>query len=139
MRCHSEGDPGYEAAATVHAKIANLQAAIEKSNQTLARAETDGMEVSEAKLEADQARDSLTKARVTVHSFAIAPVDADVQAGLKVADKTLQAGLAALAERDYRRKGLAFALLAILAVLAGLWLLIRELESAPEQSRGGKA
>lgn len=139
MRCHSEGDPGYQAATDIHADLAKLQVAIAKSDETLARAESTGMEVSQAKLEADQARDALTKARVTVHTFAVAPVDADVQAGLKVSDRTLQAGLAALAERDYRRKGLAVALLAILAVLAGLWLLIRELESAPGRSPRGKA
>src|ERR1700739_4824148 len=49
------------------------------------------MEVSEARMGQDQARDRLTKARVTVHTFRPELVDQDVQAGLKIAAKDLQA------------------------------------------------
>ena len=134
LRCHSSGDPGFEAAAAIHSQLDKLRLAIENSNGVLLRAEDSGMEVSQAKLEADRARDALTKARVTVHSFSVAPVAADVDTGLKVSDQVMQAGLAALAERNYRRKGLAVSVLAIFVVLAGLWLLIREIESGPGKS-----
>ncbi len=88
------------------------------------------MEVSQAKLDPAQASDALTKARVTIHSLEVSRVDEDVQAGLKVAQKDYQASLAALAERDYRRKGLGVSLIIIVAVLVGLRLFIRQLESA---------
>jgi Cytochrome c3 len=136
VRCHFEGDPGYRAADKIHADLAKLSAAIERSDSILAKAQDSGMEVGEAVLEEGQARDALTKARVTLHSVDPAKVGADVQAGLKVARKTYQAGVAALAERDYRRKGLGLALLAIAAVLAGLWLLIRQVES--KKNAGGE-
>jgi Cytochrome c3 len=129
LRCHSQGEPGYEVAGSIHAELARLEGAIQKSDEVLSRAERSGMEVSQAKLELDQARDALTKARVATHSFSVATVDADVQIGVKVSEKTLAAGMEALSERNYRRKGLAISLLAIVAVLAGLWLLIRQLES----------
>ena len=63
------------------------------------------MEVSEARTEQDQARDSLIKARVTIHSFKADLVEQDIQAGPTLA-KTQAEGKAALAERDRRRRGL---------------------------------
>ena len=86
------------------------------------------MEVSDAQLEQDQARDSLTKSRVAIHSFNPARVQQDVDAGLQITAKTHGEGLAALKERDYRRKGLALSLLAIVAVVIGLRLYVRKIE-----------
>ena len=86
------------------------------------------MEVSEAQLEQDQARDALTKSRVTIHNFNAARVQQDVDSGLQIAAKTQAAGAAALKERDYRRKGLALSLLAIVAVVIGLRLYVRNIE-----------
>jgi Cytochrome c3 len=128
VNCHSEGDPGYQAAEQIHAKLQQLSSAIVASDEVLDRAESSGMEVSEPRLEEADARDALTKARVAVHSFQVMKVDDTVDAGLKVATKTKAAGFAALAERNYRRKGLALSLLTIVFVLIALWLMIRNLE-----------
>jgi hypothetical protein len=87
------------------------------------------MDVSEARLAQDQARDSLTKARVTIHTFQAALVNEDVQAGLKIAAKDQQAGKDAMVERNHRRIGLGISLIAIGIMLAGLWLYIRKMES----------
>jgi hypothetical protein len=129
LECHAQGDPGYEAAAKIRSELDELSGAIDRSNQILGVAARSGMDVSAAQLEQAQARDALLKARVTLHSASPAKVNDEVQAGLKVTQKTYEAGVAALAERDYRRKGLAVSLIAIVAVLAGLWLLVRKLES----------
>ena len=86
------------------------------------------MEVSEARLGQDQARDSLTKARVTIHGFQTDLVEQDIQAGLKIAAKDLQAGKDALRQRDYRRMGLGVSVAAIFIVLLGLRLYIRQIE-----------
>ncbi len=110
------------------AGLTNLDAAIKNADQVLSVAESSGMEVSDARLEQDQARDSLTKARVTIHSFQNDVVQHDVQSGLQIAAKDLQAGKSALAERDYRRKGLGLALVFILMSVAGLYLYIRQIE-----------
>jgi len=105
-----------------------LDAAIKSADQVLGLAERSGMEVSEARLAQDQARDSLTKARVTIHSFRTDLVDQDVQAGLKVAAKDLQAGQEAMVERNRRRAGLGVSLVAIGMVLVGLRLYITKIE-----------
>jgi cytochrome c3-like protein len=135
LNCHSSGDPGFQAAQEMHRQLTQLDRAIAKADEVLDRAERSGMEVSQAKLDQAQARDALTKARVTIHSLQEARVDEDVRTGLKVSEKDFQAGVSALAERDYRRKGLAISLGIIVAVLVGLRMLLRELES-PDKAGG---
>jgi hypothetical protein len=134
MQCHSPGDHCDKARAEMFAGLTGLSEAIKGADQVLGVAESSGMEVSEARLQQDQARDSLTKARVTIHSFQRALVDQDIQAGLKIAAQDLQAGKDALAERDYRRRGVGYALVFILMTVAGLLLYIRQIERVPVKS-----
>ena len=108
--------------------LKSLEDAIQNSDKLLSVAETSGMEVSQARLDEDQARDALTKARVTIHSFSKELVNRDIQDGLKLAGKTLQAGKNALAERDYRRRGLGLTVIFILLTVVGLFLYIRQSE-----------
>ncbi len=129
MRCHIPGDKCDQARAGLQASLTRLDDAINKADQTLALAESSGMEVGEARLSQAQAKDSLTKARVTIHSFRVDLVDEDVQAGLKIADQNLQTGLRAMVERNHRRAGLAVSLLAIGMVLVGLRFYIKKIES----------
>jgi len=129
MRCHKPGDSCDQSRAKLLQDLTQLDDAIKASDRVLGTAESSGMEVSEARTEQDQARDSLTKARVTIHSFKTDLVEEDIQAGLKVAAKTEAEGKAALAERERRRKGLGLSLGIILIVLLGLRLYIRQIES----------
>lgn len=131
LKCHVEGDSGYQVAGEMHQRLTGLDAAIKSGEQLLARAESSGMEVDQARLEQDQARDALIKARVSIHTSQVARVDQDVQAGLKIAAKAYQEGKDALAERDFRRKGLGLSLLTIVIVLLGLFLMIRHIERKP--------
>ena len=109
--------------------LTQLDGAVKAADRMLSVAESSGMEVSEARTEQDQARDSLTKARVTIHSFQTELVEQDIQEGLKIAAKTQAEGQAALAERDRRRRGLGLSLGIIFAVLLGLRLYIRQIEN----------
>jgi len=129
--CHTEGDAGYQAATQIAQQLDRLDTSVKGANEILDRAESAGMEVSDAQLEQDQARDSLTKSRVAIHSANPARVQQDVDAGLQIATKTHQEGASALKERDYRRKGLAWSLLAIVAVVIGLRLYVRQIERRP--------
>jgi Cytochrome c3 len=128
MRCHTSGDDCDQARAEMLAGLTNLQDAIRGADNVLGVAESSGMEVGEARLGLDQARDSLTKARVTIHSFQKQLVEQDIQEGLKFASKSLAGGKAALAEREYRRRGLGLSLIFIFATVLGLYLYIRKIE-----------
>jgi hypothetical protein len=126
--CHAEGDVGFKVAATTQEKLSGLDSAIARADELLDRAERSGMDVSQAKLSQTQARDALTKARVSIHSVTLDRIMQDVQTGAKLAQQNLAAGNQALADRDYRRLGLGVSLIVILVTIAGLWLYIRELE-----------
>jgi hypothetical protein len=128
-QCHTRGDACDQARVALLNDLTRLDEAIKRADDVLGVAESSGMEVSEARLAQNQARDSLTKARVTIHSFRKDLVDQDIQAGLDVAAKNLQAGQKAMAERSYRRVGLAVSLLAIAVMLVGLRLYIKRIES----------
>ena len=128
MTCHKPGDICDQQRGEILSSLTDLDHAIKNADKLLSMAESSGMEVSQARLDEDQARDALTKARVTIHSFKKKLIDQDIQAGLKIAAKNLQAGQAALAERDYRRKGLGVALMFILLTVGGLFLYVRQLE-----------
>lgn len=128
MQCHTPGDVCDQARAELLSGLTRLDDAIKRADQSLALAESSGMEVSEARLGQNQAKDSLTKARVTIHSFRKDLVDQDIQAGLKIAAKDLQTGRQAMVERNHRRVGLGMSLIAIAIVLVGLRLYIKQIE-----------
>jgi Cytochrome c3 len=128
MQCHAPGDICDQARAEMLNGLTHLDSSIKEADGVLGVAESSGMEVSQARLDEDQARDALTKARVTIHSFRTNLVNQDIQEGLNLAAKNLQAGRNALAERDYRRRGLGFALVFILMGVVGLFLYIRQIE-----------
>ena len=113
----------------IQAGLIKLDGSIKEADQALRVAEASGMDVSEARLSQDQAKDALTKARVTIHSFKADLVNTDIQVGLKLAASNLQAGKAAMVERNQRRIGLGMCLVAIAIMLVGLWLYIRKIES----------
>ena len=128
MQCHTPGDVCDQQRAAMLNGLKQLDDAVRAADQVLGVAESSGMEVSQARLDQDQARDALTKARVTIHSFRTELVEQDIQEGLKLAAKNWQAGRAALAERDYRRKGLGLALVFIFMTVLGMVLYIRQIE-----------
>ncbi len=130
MQCHKPGDVCDQARAEMLSGLTRLDEAFNNAHNVLGVAESSGMEVSQARLDEDQARDALTKARVTIHSFQKQLVDQDIQEGLKITAKNLQAGKNALAERDYRRRGLGLALIFIFLAVAGLFMYIRRMERA---------
>lgn len=129
MRCHAAGDHCDRARGTILAGLTQLDQAIKAADNSLRTAESAGMEVSEARLNQDQARDALTKARVTIHSFQTNLVEQVIQAGMKIATANHKAGDDAMVERNHRRIGLGLCLLAIVMMLIGLHLYITKIES----------
>jgi hypothetical protein len=134
-QCHDATSGGGIAATRMAASLNSLTAAIKVSSEILGRATRDGMEVSEPQARLQDAQELLIKARVAVHAFDLAAVQAPVNEGLKITTETYQAGLSALKERDRRRLGLGISLITIVMTIAGLWLAIRRLEK-PSGTRG---
>ena len=129
IACHAPGDKGYTAAQAMSADLTHLDSALTRAQEVLNVAERAGMEVSGAKVELADANEALVKARVNVHTFNEAAVRKLTDVGVEIAAKSYQAGVAALRERDVRRKGLGIALIAIVLAISGLYLKIRQMES----------
>jgi nitrate/TMAO reductase-like tetraheme cytochrome c subunit len=127
-QCHEPKSAGALAASEMAGLIGKLDGALGRSDQILARARRSGMEVSEALLRLQEAREDLVKAHVAVHAFQVVAVDKPVEEGLAIAAQTYSAGEAALRERNYRRIGLAISLVTIVITMAGLWLALRAIE-----------
>jgi predicted CXXCH cytochrome family protein len=126
--CHEAADDaGFIAAGRMRTSIENLKSSLAANTDLIARARNAGMEVSDQELALAEARTKLTQARTEIHSFNPAAVDLVVNDGLKALTDVAQAGNQALADLQYRRRGLFVSLVAILLVVVGLFLKIREL------------
>jgi hypothetical protein len=86
------------------------------------------MEVSEAKFQLNEVDNNLIKARTVVHTFSLAQLEAVVAQGDSLAGLTIVAGEQALAELQFRRKGLGVSLIVIVVVGLALVLKIREVD-----------
>jgi len=135
INCHTSGDKGFVAAGRMRSRIDELIASIGKSTDILNTAERAGMEVSRPKFEMKDATDALTHARVLIHSSSPVEVDKVAEPGLAASVKGYQAGLDALAERRFRRQGLAVSLIFILFLAALVYLKVRDIER--RQNEGG--
>jgi hypothetical protein len=128
ITCHKPNDKGFIAADAMRKRIDELIAGIGRSQDMLDHAERAGMEVSRPKFELREATDALTHARVLIHTSLPQEVDKVALPGLEVASKTYQAGVGALAELSFRRKGLVVSLVFILFLAGLVYLKIRQIE-----------
>jgi hypothetical protein len=128
--CHAEGDAGDEVAGQMAAAITELKSSSGQAEKMIDTAERSGMEVSSARLDLTSAHEALIKARVSVHRLDPREVRKLTGQGVLASTKALEAGLAALRERDHRRKGLGLSLIFIVFAVTGLYLKIRRIESA---------
>ncbi len=87
------------------------------------------MEVSRPQFELAGASTALISARAAVHSFNVIAVKNEVDSGLEIAAAARVAGEQATARLQFRRMGLAVSVIIIVALILGLLLKIRQLES----------
>lgn len=126
--CHEPGTEPAKTAAQMAAWLDGLDGALKKSDAVLARADKYGMEVSEAQLRLRDGQESLVKARLALHGINAAEMKKSIDQGMSIAGETLQAGQAALREKDTRRLGLAVSVVLIGIAMLAVWILIRRLE-----------
>ena len=136
MKCHTGGDPGAKTAKAISDDLMALKSIDQKARDTLGEAERSGMEVSSAMVALTDAHAQLIKARVNIHSFNEPDVRKDSEAGVGIAQKAYAAGLAALNEREIRRKGLGVSLIFIVLTMIALYFKIRQMESKPGGKKG---
>lgn len=127
--CHSEGDSCDAATDKMYLALSTLDAELREAAEVLHRAEVAGMEVSAPRFELkSKGATAEIEARALVHSFDPGRLIARSEEGRKTARNAVEAGRAALAELQFRRKGLAASLVLVGLVLLGLYLKIRQID-----------
>ena len=113
-------------------RIRELTSLAARAERTVLRARRGGVETRDALLELDQAVDAQIGLEVLLHGFSLEPGGQFLEthaSGLEHAGAALAAGERALEELAFRRRGLALALVVILAVLIGLGLKIHQISA----------
>jgi len=129
VQCHPAGSTGLAAAGGIRTRLEGVKTAITGAETLLSKAARAGMDVSETKLELDEARTQLIIARAATHAASLPAVEPAARAGVAAAGRARAVGEAAIAELTFRRRGLSVALVVIALVAVTLWLKLRELES----------
>jgi predicted CXXCH cytochrome family protein len=128
VSCHAPDSRGYEAAERMRVAIDQLKGVISAAEETLARASAVGMEVSEAEVSLQSAREDLVKTRTQVHSFDPAALVKISDGGVQTATAAERTGEDALVQLG-NRAWMALIPLGMIAALAvAVYLKIRSLE-----------
>ncbi len=128
-QCHQPGDACDQQSVRIRAAIDGYSKALYDAQATLQRAEEAGMEVSEALFNLkNEGVTGLVETRALIHSFDPDRLIRRAGEGVQAADRGRAAGEEALAEVQFRRKGLAVSVGFIGLLLAGLYLKIREVD-----------
>jgi predicted CXXCH cytochrome family protein len=129
LACHSKGDTCDQATEKMYVALGTFDRELRQAAEVLHRAEVLGMEVSGPKFELkSKGATAAIEARALVHSFDPDRLVARTEEGRKTSKSALEAGWAALAELQFRRKGLAASLILVALVLVGLYLKIRQID-----------
>jgi len=129
LKCHTQGDKCDVVTEKMHAELVSLDRDLRHSSALLREAEIKGMEVGPARFELkSKGTTAAVEARALIHSFDPDRLVQRSQEGKTIAAATLEAARAALAELQFRRKGLAVSLVLVGVVLLALYLKIRQID-----------
>jgi predicted CXXCH cytochrome family protein len=136
--CHDakdKADKGAAAAVAMRGDIERLKTGIEQSGALIGRVKNAGIEVSDQQLALREASTKLTLARTEMHAFAPLQVAPIIAEGVSIIAGVDRAGQNGVAELRYRRLGLFVSLGAILLVVVGLGLKIRQIDRRQHRQR----
>lgn len=129
VTCHTDAeDAGFAAAAKMRAEIERLKKAVADAASLIERVATSGMEVTDQELALGEARNRLVLARTEVHGFDLAALEPVLAEGHTILGGVDRAGRDALRELQFRKRGLAVSMIAILIVVVALGIKIRQLD-----------
>ena len=129
--CHNgddKTDHGTAGADRMRGDIEQFKTRLDEARSLIARVKNAGIEVSDEELAIREAATKLTLARTEVHTFEPPRVTAVIADATKIVGDVDQAGQRGVAELQYRRRGLALSFGAILIVVVGIALKIRQID-----------
>lgn len=133
IKCHEPDSKGYESARAMRESIEVLKDGIAAAQEEVMKAEHVGMDMSDSRVELEQALSLLTKARSYVHSFFPPKIQSITKEGETQALNVHHQAEAAQEEVITRQKGLWIAILFLFLLAIGLFLHIKKLEKHPKE------
>lgn len=132
VQCHEPRSAGYVAAGKMRGAIDRLKAGLDGAEAKVKEAAHLGMDTGDAEYAAHEAASKLTQARAYIHSFSAEQVEPIAEEGAQLAARAESQGRRAVEEFHFRRKGFWLALVIIGILIAGLLLMIREIDRRPK-------
>lgn len=127
--CHSGADDqGAVAADRMRRGLEGLKLGLGRSGELIARVRNAGIEMSDQELALIEAQTRLTLARTEIHANNPAAVEAILAEGTAILAGVDRAGQDGVVELRFRRRGLAISLFAILLLVVGLGLKVRQID-----------
>lgn len=128
LKCHDASSKGFKTALAIKNSIEDLKTEVRQVKELTEKADRLGMEVQEALYGINEADNSLTKARIYIHSFSKEEVNSVVNEGRVLAKKADEISQKAIDNFNFRRKGYIFAILLIFIFSLALYARIKILE-----------
>ena len=128
INCHSEGDDGYNAAASISEMIGTLKTRYQESETLIDDAEQKGVEVSEEQYKLLEVRSSLINLRKLIHSFNPETVKKASDEAMIAANEVYKQGEESVAEVKSRRSGFWIFTLVSIILMIFLYLKMKKME-----------
>jgi predicted CXXCH cytochrome family protein len=128
IKCHKQGDKGFETAVRMKSMIDSLMKDVDLANYFISAAEQKGMDVSDAKFEANDIRKVLITSRTSTHYSDIDKYMATINEGFKITTKAKVDGEEAVREYHFRRLGLGISTIFITILCVALFLKLKKIE-----------
>lgn len=126
--CHSAGDAGAVAAATISGALSKAAASEAAVRERVGRVKRAGMLMDPADIKLEEAHQSYVMAEVEIHTVTVARLEKQTQAVLAATSAADKDAAAAEAEIRFRRTGLFVSLAVIAVAMVTLALKIRSME-----------
>ncbi|MBU0560203.1 MAG: cytochrome c3 family protein [Bacteroidetes bacterium] len=125
LKCHDEGDAGYEAAGKMRSHLADLVSLYDSTNAQMLKVRIKGMNDIDIGYLLQDAKQSIILSRTMVHTFDPIQVHAQTRQGIEHLEKALDLAEAEIDEYYYRRIGFVYSSIAFVILGLGIFLKIR--------------
>jgi len=128
VQCHEAGSEPYQLASRIKARLDEFVSKIGDVDNSLDRADRQGVDVSDPRFKLREARTSLILVRNLTHTLDLFEIEKKIEDGKRVVSEVKAEAEAALKEARFRKRGLVITTLFILLLAIAIFLKIKQIE-----------
>jgi len=128
VQCHEAGSEPYQLASRIKARLDEFVSKIGDVDNSLDRADRQGVDVSDPRFKLREARTSLILVRNLTHTLDLFEIEKKIEDGKRVVSEVKAEAEAALKEARFRKRGLIITTLFILLLAIAIFLKIKQIE-----------